>query len=283
MNSSIIAANATTNATTTTAMNVTELNFAGKVLTLVCQGNTKEDIILASESHMDPIGLMLTTSLAVAAFALAPVLKKLVHRLALLFFDLNRDGKVDGQDTQYCLDKRCGGSGCCKSWNKKATDSRASSTSKDGNGSVLPLHNGVSAEISEDGNRADVELGLAVQGQKEQKVNDSHDIEEGNSTTGQGKNDDPEQKGNGAKDENDEEEPAKVDIGQSDTEALDEMVGNDGSGNEDMDELFAEAKEEGDHVLTGWMNIVFTFLFFYSSVAYMAVLGPSNVTVGIGA
>ena len=60
------------------------------------------------------------------------------------------------------------------------------------------------------------------------------------------------------------------------------MVGNDGSGNEDLDELFAEAKEEGDHVLEGWINIVFTFLFFYSSVAYMALLGPSNVTGDMG-
>ena len=84
-------------------------------------------------------------------------------------------------------------------------------------------------------------------------------------------------------DENDEEEPAEADIGQSDTEALDEMVGNDGSGNEDLDELAAESKEEGDHVLAGWINIVYTLLFFYSSVAYMAVLGPSNVTGDIGA
>ena len=51
-------------------------------------------------------------------------------------------------------------------------------------------------------------------------------------------------------------------------------------GHEDLDALMEEAQGSNDTVLQGWLHIVYTLLFIYCAVAYMAVAGLANVSGG---
>ena len=251
--------NGTANAMLTTTNTTADFNYAGVVFSRVCPGNNQADIIRASKSHMNPYQLLFLACLTVAGFRLLPELKKLFRRAELCFCDLNGDGKVDEKDIDVCLKKCCRGGGGCRKRKKQNV--------------VVPV---------------DADGAAAADNNEKDNSSRSPDLEKGDGdATGQGKEDDLIKWGVSSPPQSEHQEKEDTQrestfITSKTVETAKEAIGGGGSGNDEVDEMAAEAKKEGDSVLQGWLNIVYTFLYGYSTFMYMKYAGLANVSGDIG-